>query len=77
MRLVTLALPALAFATAVAAQQPAQAPASTVPEVGAMAPDFEFRPVTKDGIQGSAKKLSDYRGETVVIWFFVRARTRG
>jgi hypothetical protein len=41
-----------------------------------MAPDFMFTPITASGI-GATKKLSDYRGQTVVLWLFIKARTRG
>jgi hypothetical protein len=76
-----IALPSMALVVAAAlpAQQPAQAPATAplpIPEVGSMAPDFTFRAVTKDGI-GKSAKLSDYKGQTVVIWFFFKARTKG
>ena len=70
---------ALVVASALSAQQPAAAPAPAplpIPEVGSMAPDFTFRPVTKDGFQKPVR-LSQYKGQTVVIWFFFKARTRG
>ena len=68
---------ALVMASALTAQQPAPATAPLpIPEVGSIAPDFAFRAVTKDGI-GKSAKLSDYAGQTVVIWFFPKARTRG
>ena len=41
-----------------------------------MAPDFMFAPITSTGI-GPTKRLSDYRGQTVVLWLFIKARTRG
>ena len=47
-----------------------------IPEVGSNAPNFTFTPVTKDGV-GKPKKLSDYKNQTVVLWFFIKARTRG
>ena len=46
------------------------------PAVGDMAPDFMFAPITANGI-GKTQKLSDYRGQTVVLWLFIKARTRG
>ena len=52
------------------------ATALAMPEVGSNAPNFAFTPVTKDGV-GKPKKLSDYKGQTVVLWFFIKARTRG
>ena len=50
--------------------------AMPMPNVGDMAPDFMFAPITSTGI-GPTKKLSDYRGQTVVLWLFIKARTRG
>lgn len=64
----------LAVASASLAQQPAAQAAP--PAVGDMAPDFTIKGVIATGPVAD-KKLSDYRGKTVVLWFFVRARTRG
>lgn len=47
------------------------------PKVGEMAPDFTLRGVTKDGPMRDALKLSSYRGNTVVLAFFFKARTKG
>lgn len=61
------------------AQQPG-APAPTVlqiPAVGDMAPDFTIRGATRYGLLKDRTLLSDYRGQTVVLAFFVIARTRG
>lgn len=46
-------------------------------EVGAMAPDFELTGATRHGVLRDRVRLSDYRGETVVLAFFFRVRTRG
>ena len=46
-------------------------------EVGAMAPDFELTGATRHGVLQDGVRLSDYRGETVVLAFFFRVRTRG
>lgn len=46
-------------------------------EVGAMAPDFELTGATRHGVLQDQVRLSDYRGETVVLAFFFRVRTRG
>lgn len=63
--------------TAARAQQPA-APAPEVgPKVGEMAPDFEFTGITRYGKLANPQKLSDLRGQTVVLAFFSQARTRG
>ena len=45
--------------------------------VGEMAPDFAFTGATRYGVISETLNLSDYRGETVVLAFFFRARTRG
>ena len=67
------------FAVPLGAQQtgqPAPAPMPG-PAVGTMAPDFEFTGITRYGILGTKEKLSDLRGNTVVIAFFPKARTKG
>ncbi len=55
----------------------AQAPGDGLIEVGAMAPDFELTGATRHGVLRDKFRLSDYRGETVVLAFFFRVRTRG
>jgi hypothetical protein len=75
-----LAMLALAMAVPLASQQPgaAAAPPSTpVPAVGDMAPDFAIRGATRYGLLRDPMKLSDFRGQTVVLALFVKARTRG
>lgn len=44
---------------------------------GEMAPDIELVGATRHGVLAEPVHLSDYRGETVVLAFFFRARTRG
>jgi len=75
---------ALAAATSVAAlssagaQQPPATPAGPpAPNVGDMAPDFTFHGATRYGLLRDPIKLSDFRGQTVVVWLFFKARTRG
>ena len=51
-------------------------PSATPPEVGTEAPNFSFTPVTMSGI-GKATRLSALKGQTTVVWFFPKARTRG
>ena len=46
-------------------------------EVGAMAPGFELTGATRHGVLRDKFRLSDYRGDTVVLAFFFRVRTRG
>ncbi|MBL8980623.1 MAG: hypothetical protein JNL26_00470 [Gemmatimonadetes bacterium] len=55
---------------------PAQQP-ETGPKVGDMAPDFALGGATRYGILRDQIKLSTYRGNTVVLAFFFKARTRG
>jgi hypothetical protein len=61
------------------AQQPAAAPAAAAPplEVGAAAPDFALPGATRYGVLRDPIKLSDFKGKTVVLAFFFKARTRG
>lgn len=57
---------------------PAAAPAPNPgPPVGSIAPDFSLPAATRYGLTAEPFRLSDYRGETVVLAFFSRARTRG
>jgi peroxiredoxin Q/BCP len=58
------------------AQQAAPQP-EVGPKVGDMAPDFEFTGITRYGMLAGTQKLSDLRGQTVVLAFFPQARTRG
>jgi len=69
---------AVLAATPALAQQPtpAAAPAPVI-TVGSIAPDFELRGATRYGLLASPVRLSDFRGQTVVIAFFYKARTKG
>ena len=71
-----LALAVSAQSLAAQAQDP---PQTTTPplEVGVMAPDFTLEGGTRYGILAEPVSLSDFRGKTVIIAFFPRARTRG
>jgi len=76
---------ALVLLTAASArgQQPSAAAASPaapplpIPAVGDLAPDFAFKGATRYGLLRDPMRLSDFRGQTVVLWFFIKARTRG
>ena len=60
------------------AQQPVTPrPASPALKAGDVAPDFALPGASRYGRLASPVRLSDYRGETVVLAFFIRARTRG
>ena len=67
------AAPAAAFAQAQPAQQPSPAPL----DVGAVAPDFSLPGATRYGVLKNPIRLSDFKGKTVVLAFFFKARTRG
>ncbi len=45
--------------------------------VGAEAPDFALSAATQNGVSPQAAKLKDFRGQTVVLAFFYKARTGG
>jgi cytochrome oxidase Cu insertion factor (SCO1/SenC/PrrC family) len=78
--LAVAALPAGAQRTgATATPAPATTPAPALPSiaVGAAAPDFTLRGATRYGLLQTPVKLSDYRGQTVVLAFFYQARTKG
>lgn len=75
-RFIAAALMGTLLAGASGAQEPAAAQPA-MPEVGQMAPDFEFRGGTRYGLLANRTRLSDLRGQTVVLAFVVAARTRG
>ncbi len=58
------------------AQQPAP-PVYPAPEVGTQAPDFSLPGATRYGLLRDPVRLSDFRGKTVVLAFFYRARSKG
>jgi len=55
----------------------AQADAPAIIAVGEMAPDITVTGATRYGVLQDPVRLSDLRGEVVVIAFFFRARTPG
>ncbi len=65
------ALSVVALSTGVAQAAPAAL------KVGDMAPDFTVTTVTAAGVEAKPFKLSEHRGETVVLAFFPKARTSG
>lgn len=67
----------LATASAARAQQTIAAPATPAPEVGTLAPDFSLPGATRYGTLKDPVRLSDFRGKTVVLAFFYKARTKG
>jgi len=79
MRPIHVALALAAAPAALAAQQPATPPPPAAPplEIGAVAPDFTMSGATRFGVLRNPIHLSDFKGKTVVLAFFFRARTRG
>ena len=71
------AVAALLAITPVGAQQVPAAPTYAPPEVGSIAPDFQLLGATRYGLLRDPVRLSDFRGKTVVLAFFYRARTKG
>jgi hypothetical protein len=60
------------------AQQSPARPGTTPPlEIGAVAPDFSLRSATRYGVLAQPVRLSDFKGKTVVLAFFFKARTSG
>jgi peroxiredoxin Q/BCP len=57
--------------------QAASAAPSQAPDVGQEAPDFTAPGATRYGLLRAPVKLSDFRGQTVVLAFFYKARTKG
>jgi peroxiredoxin Q/BCP len=72
-----LATGMLAVATPTRAQTPAPGSAATAPDTGKMAPDFTLPGSTRFGLLKDPIKLSSFRGQTVVLAFFPKARTKG
>jgi len=60
-----------------AQQGPAAAPTAAPLDVGATAPDFALPGATRYGVLKDPVRLSDFKGKTVVLAFFFKARTRG
>ena len=56
---------------------PLQAQTVAPLEVGQVAPDFALPGATRYGELTDPVRLSDFKGNTVVLAFFFRARTRG
>ena len=46
-------------------------------QIGATAPDFSLRGATRYGVLAKPVRLSDFKGKTVVLAFFFKARTSG
>ena len=61
--------------TVLAAQQ--ALPSAPPLEIGAVAPNFTMNGATRYGVLANPVRLSDFKGETVVLAFFYKARTSG
>ncbi len=78
MRTRTATLPLAALASlAIASPALGQDQTGEPLAVGEMAPDFSIPGATRFGVLRDPIRLSDFRGKTVVLAFFFRARTRG
>ena len=76
----TMLVTAALLAAGTTAAQGQNTPAAQTPaplEVGAVAPDFAIPGATRYGVLRDPIKLSDFKGKTVVLAFFFKARTRG
>ena len=72
-----LAFAAVTPAAGLAQSTPAQQPTPAPLDVGTVAPDFALPGATRYGVLRAPIHLSDFRGKTVVLAFFIRARTKG
>lgn len=77
MRALALAALTLPLAVSLAAQQPAASEDPKPLDVGVVAPDFALPGATRFGLLKNPVHLSDFKGKTVVLAFFFKARTRG
>jgi hypothetical protein len=74
MRLIPIAVLAVGW---LGAAVPVAAQESELIAVGETAPDFTLTGATRYGVLADPVRLSDLKGNTVVLTFFFRARTRG
>jgi hypothetical protein len=78
MRRLSLALTLAITPVVLPAQQSPSRTAGTPPlEIGAVAPDFSLPGATRYGVLARPVRLSDFKGKTVVLAFFYKARTGG
>ena len=66
-----------ANAGAANAQAQTRASGPTQPAVGQLAPDFALVGASRYGVLRDSVRLSSFRGQTVVLAFFYKARTKG
>lgn len=72
----TAPLAAALLVPAAPASGRAQQPAAAL-TVGSPAPDFTLAGATRYGVLKAPIHLSDFKGKTVVLAFFYKARTKG
>ena len=72
-----LLLAAVCAGVIAAAPAPPAAQDPTPLAVGDSAPDFALTAATRDGILPLPARLRDFRGQTVILAFFYKARTGG
>jgi hypothetical protein len=75
MRPLCLAVSLAAMPAVLAAQR--AAPLVPPLQVGVVAPDFTMNGATRYGVLAHPIHLSDFKGKTVVLAFFFKARTSG
>jgi peroxiredoxin Q/BCP len=73
----SILIASLAAATPLVAQQSTPPQEAQPLAVGTVAPDFSLPGATRFGQLANPVHLSDFKGKTVVIAFFFKARTRG
>jgi peroxiredoxin Q/BCP len=76
-RKATILATALATSVTMAHAQTPAAPPVTGLKVGEMAPDFTLSGSTQEGLLARPIHLAEFRGQTVVLAFFPKARTKG
>jgi peroxiredoxin Q/BCP len=69
--------PLLVAALAVPRVEAQAPPPAEALAVGAEAPDFALPGATRYGVLKNPIHLSDFKGKTVVLAFFYKARTKG
>jgi len=67
----------VAAAVMIGTSVPAAAQQEQGPPVGQRAPDFSLPAATRAGVQKQPVRLRDFKGKTVVLAFFYKARTKG
>src|SRR5262249_49410934 len=77
MRTLSLALTLALTPAALLAQDVPRSGTPSPLEVGAVAPDFSLPGATRYGLLAKPIHLSDFKGKTVVLAFFYKARTKG